>query len=90
MTKKYRRYAACEYFFFHSTVKHPVPVAITGTEDIFEKHLPRVYPAEVIFEFGAPIDLKSLDKENRRHSGAYVRDIIIKMRERHQNMIAKQ
>lgn len=64
-----------------------VPVAITGTEKIFEQHFPKVRPSTVVFEFGKPIDLKLLDKETKRHSGAYVRDIIIQMREKHQSMI---
>ncbi len=63
-----------------------VPVAITGTENIFEAHFPRVLPANVVFEFGEPIDLKALDRDTKRHAGAYVRDIIINMRGKHQNI----
>lgn len=66
-----------------------VPVAITNTEKVFEDQFPRIRKTHVIIEFGEPIDLKSLDKETRRHSGAYVRDVIINMRKEHQNIIAK-
>lgn len=66
-----------------------IPVAITGTENIFEKHIPKVKKATIVYEFGKPIDLKSLDKETKRHAGAYVRDIIIDMRDKHENIIAK-
>jgi len=66
-----------------------IPVAITGTENIFEKQFPKVRKATVVYEFGKPVDLKSLDKETKRHSGAYIRDIIINMRTNHENIIAK-
>lgn len=65
-----------------------VPVAITGTENVFEKQFPRIRKCTVVYEFGKPIDLKSLDKETKRHSGAYVRDIIIGMRKEHVDIIA--
>lgn len=66
-----------------------IPVAITGTEDIFEKHFPRIKKCTIVYEFGKPIDLKSLDRETRHHSGAYVRQIITDMRKNHENIIAK-
>ena len=66
-----------------------IPVAITGTENIFEKQFPRVRKTTVVYEFGKPVDLKSLDKETKKHAGAYVRDIIINMRNQHENIIAK-
>lgn len=66
-----------------------VPVAITNTDAIFENQFPKIRRTHVIIEFGEPIDLKSLEKEQRRHCGAYVRDIIIDMRAEHQNIIAK-
>lgn len=64
-----------------------IPVAITGTEDIFDNHVPTVRPSVVVYEFGAPIDLSSLDKEIRKHSGAYVREVITQMRSRHEEIL---
>lgn len=56
-----------------------IPVAITGTAEIFEQHLPFMKPSKVTIEYGKPIYLKELAPENRKHSGAYIRDIIIEM-----------
>lgn len=53
-----------------------IPVAIYNTDDIFEKHFPIVKPQPVTFTFGEPIYLKDLDKEQRKHAGAYVANII--------------
>lgn len=64
-----------------------VPVAITGTEEIFDNHVPKIKPAVIVYEFGQPIDLQNLDKETKKHSGAYVRDIIINMRAGHPDII---
>ena len=35
-----------------------IPVAITGTADVFEAHIPFIRPARVIIEYGAPIYIK--------------------------------
>ncbi len=56
-----------------------VPVAITGTAEIFERHLPFIKPSEVTIEYGKPIYLKELSPEDRKRSGAYTRNIIIEM-----------
>lgn len=56
-----------------------IPVAITGTADIFEKHIPRITPSKVTIEFGTPIYLKQLEPEKKKFSGAYTRDVIIGM-----------
>lgn len=64
-----------------------IPVAISNTEDIFENHIPRIKSSHVIFEFGPPIDVKSMDKEARRHLGAHVQDIIKEMVEKNHPLI---
>ena len=56
-----------------------IPVAISNTESIFENHLPFVRATTVIIEFGEPIDMKELPKEERRHIGARVQSIIADM-----------
>jgi len=43
-----------------------IPVAITHSDDIFEKHLPKIYKTTVVIEFGEPIYPASLDKEARK------------------------
>lgn len=56
-----------------------VPVAITGTADIFEKHLPFVRSGRVTIEYGEPFYIKELPAEERKHAGAYTRERIIEM-----------
>ncbi len=62
---------------------HPVvPVAITGTADVFEKHIPFIRPARVIIEYGYPIDLKALEPALRKRAGGHTRDVIREMLEK--------
>lgn len=44
-----------------------IPVAINHSDDIFEKHLPKIYKTTVVIEFGAPIYPATLDKEARKN-----------------------
>lgn len=43
-----------------------VPVSINHSDDIFEKHLPKICKATVVIEFAKPIDSSSLSKEEKR------------------------
>lgn len=62
---------------------HPVvPVAITGTADVFEKHIPFIRPSRVIIEYGEPIYLKELEPDRRRRAGAHTRSVILAMLEK--------
>lgn len=56
-----------------------VPVAITGTQEIFETHVPWIRPSKVTIEFGKPIYLKELPPQQRKRSGAYTRERIMEM-----------
>lgn len=56
-----------------------IPVAISHTADLFEKHVPRVTPADVTFRFGTPIDPKLLDKEEKKTLGYQIQEIIRQM-----------
>lgn len=56
-----------------------VPVAITGTAEIFEKHFPRMCASQVTIEFGRPFTVKELEPEQRKFAGAYTRDRIHEM-----------
>lgn len=59
-----------------------VPVAITGTSEIFERHIPFMRPSRVTIEFGEPFYIKELPADQRKHSGAYTRQKIIEMLKR--------
>lgn len=61
-----------------------VPVAITGTAEVFEKHFPKIKPSHVTIEFGEPFIVKELPAEDRKFAGAYTRKLIIEMLKREQ------
>lgn len=61
-----------------------VPVAITGTAAIFEKHIPFICPSKVTIEYGEPFFVKELPPEVRKKSGAYTRSLIIEMLKKEQ------
>ena len=63
-----------------------IPMAITGSADIFEKHTPKVVPGTVILEYGAPIYMDKLSKEDKKHLATYTQNIIRQMLTAHQNM----
>lgn len=53
-----------------------IPVALSNTDEIFENHAPWVKSTKILIEFGDPIYPNQLDKEQRKHLGSYVQDII--------------
>ncbi|MBO6128920.1 MAG: 1-acyl-sn-glycerol-3-phosphate acyltransferase [Pseudobutyrivibrio sp.] len=53
-----------------------VPVAFTNTREVFETHLPKLKKTRVIVTFCQPIDLSSLEGDDKKHIGAYVKSII--------------
>ena len=63
-----------------------VPMAMTGSADIFEKHIPYIRKSRVILEYGAPIDITSLSKEEKKRLGSYCQAEITRMLENHRNM----
>ena len=56
-----------------------VPMAIVGTNEIFEDHLPWVKKKHVVIRYGTPIDPATLSKEDQKHLGAYCRGVIVDM-----------
>lgn len=63
-----------------------VPMAITRSADVFEKHEPRIKRTHVILEYGEPIEVSQLSKEEKKKLGQYCQAVIRKMLEEHQNM----
>lgn len=53
-----------------------IPMTLVNTAEIFENHLPRIKKTTVIIEYGKPIYMDQLEKEERKHIGAHVRNII--------------
>ena len=63
-----------------------VPMAMTGSADIFEKHIPFIRKSRVILEYGAPIDVTTLSKEDKKKLGSYCQAEIARMLEKHKTM----
>lgn len=53
-----------------------IPVAITGSADLFENHKPWFGPANITVTFGKPIDAKALPRDLQKNLGAHVRDVV--------------
>ena len=60
-----------------------IPVAISGSDDLFENSFPWVKKAPTIIEYGKPIYLEALSAEERKVLGATSRAIIAEMLQRH-------
>ena len=56
-----------------------IPMAITNSAEIFERHLPFIKPARVILEYGTPIDPRTLSKEEKKFLGSYTQKKIQEM-----------
>lgn len=56
-----------------------IPMAITGTAEIFEKHMPWIKKSRVTVTFGEPIEIDKLTKDERKFLGAYTREKILSM-----------
>ena len=63
-------------------------IDITGSQDIWEKHMPFMRKCRVIVEYGEPIYLNQLEKEQRKFSGAYTKSKIEEMLKNHESMTA--
>lgn len=64
-----------------------VPIAITNSQNIWESHFPAVRKCHVIVEYGEPILLEELSKEERKFPGAYTRAKIEDMMQKHKTML---
>ena len=58
-----------------------LPVAIANSAEVFEKHFPFIRPAHVTVYYGKPFYIRDLEPENRKHAGAYTREVIRDMLE---------
>lgn len=54
-----------------------VPMTIYNSADIFEDHLPMIRKTRVILEYGKPVYIKDLSKEDQKRIGNYTKNIIM-------------
>lgn len=53
-----------------------IPMSINNSASIFEDHLPKIKKAHVVLEYGKPVCIKDLPKEERKFVGVHVQNII--------------
>ena len=61
-----------------------IPIAISNSAQIWEAHFPKMKPAHVVVEYGAPIYPKELSREEQKFIGAYTQQKIQEMLDSHQ------
>ena len=54
-----------------------IPMTLYNSADIFEDHLPRIKRTHVILEYGKPIYVKNLPRQDQKKPGAYTKNIIM-------------
>lgn len=64
-----------------------IPVAITNSSAAFEKQAPFIKKAHVIVEYGAPIVVKDMDKEQLKTLPEYTQNIVMEMYEKNKALI---
>ena len=67
-----------------------IPVAISNTAAVFEDHLPKIRSCCVVLQYGEPIRIADLDKEQKKFLGAYTREKIQEMRQNHGELLASK
>ena len=64
----------------HKTNCPVIPVAISGSDDLFENSFPWVKKAITVIEYGKPIYLDTLSAEERKVLGVLSREIIAEIK----------
>lgn len=64
-----------------------IPMAINNTAQIFEAHMPWIKSSHVIIEYGKPIYVKDLSRDEQKHLGKYTQDIIHQMLVKNKELI---
>ena len=64
-----------------------IPMIQNNTESIFEKQLPRIKRAHTIIEFGKPIMMNELEKDQRKLIGVYTHKIIAEIYEKNKSLV---
>lgn len=70
-----------------------IPMTLYNMSAIFEDHFPKIYSQHVFIDFGKPIYPDQLEKDDRKHLGAYTRKIMLEtygeLRKQHEKLNAK-
>jgi 1-acyl-sn-glycerol-3-phosphate acyltransferase len=75
-------------FKIASKAKCPIiPIAINNAAELYEAHFPRITPCHVVIEYCSPIYPDELDKEDKKHLGAYTQNIILETLKKNQELV---
>ncbi|MBQ6815238.1 MAG: 1-acyl-sn-glycerol-3-phosphate acyltransferase [Lachnospiraceae bacterium] len=66
-----------------------IPVAMNNSSACFEDQFPRIKKAHVVVEYGEPIDMTKMSKEEVKHIGSYTRDVIQEMLDKNAELVLK-
>lgn len=64
-----------------------VPVSLLNTRNIFEAHFPKIRKTHVVIEFGEPIILSELSKEDKKNIGPYTQNVLKNMLKKNKPMV---
>lgn len=64
-----------------------IPIAISNTADIWEAHFPTIKKTKVVIEYGKPVVIKDLPKEQQKFIGAYCQQMIQDMLNKNKELI---
>jgi 1-acyl-sn-glycerol-3-phosphate acyltransferase len=64
-----------------------VPMVQNHTDEVFEKHIPWIRRTHTIIEFGKPVDIASLSKEERKLVAAKTYDTMVEIYEKNQKLV---
>ena len=64
-----------------------IPMSINNTAEIFEAHMPKIKSTHVVLEYGKPIYVKDLPKEDQKHLGEYTRNIILETLRKNKELV---
>ena len=53
-----------------------IPMTIVNSAAVFEDHMPKIRKATVVIEYGKPIDVSTLSREEKKNLGASVKSVI--------------
>lgn len=53
-----------------------IPMSINNTSAIFEDHLPKIKKAHVVIEYGKPVYMSEMTREEKKKIGASMREVI--------------
>ncbi len=64
-----------------------IPVTLNNTSAVFENHLPFIKSAHVVIEYGKPVYIKELEKEDQKNIDSYIASIITETYLKNQSLV---